>query len=237
MSKEVYFTIEKILDKMKIKDKIFYKIKWKGYPMEECTWEPLENLQYALSLVEQFDKEWTNKSKKKSKKSKKLLNNKRKKPKDENITKKQINKEFQQNDNITREFQQTDNINKENQQTDSINKQNTHIDNINDQNIQSDSINEQNIQNDNINSQNNIEEKNPHINTNININNMDSFNIDKTLKSVFAVKRQNGKLMAIVDKILENNEMVKAFFSTEELRKFNPWILLDFYESKIKFVS
>ena len=42
-------------------------------------------------------------------------------------------------------------------------------------------------------------------------------------------------MMALVDKIEKNEELVKEFISTEELRRRNPWILLDFYESKIKF--
>ena len=40
--------------------------------------------------------------------------------------------------------------------------------------------------------------------------------------------------MAVVDK-LENGDIKKEKIPTEELRKTNPWILLDFYESKIKF--
>ena len=41
--------------------------------------------------------------------------------------------------------------------------------------------------------------------------------------------------MAVVDKMEFNGELRKTYIPTEELRKTNPWILLDFYESKIKF--
>ena len=34
--------------------KLQYLVKWIGYPHEECTWEPLENLQDALWLVDEF---------------------------------------------------------------------------------------------------------------------------------------------------------------------------------------
>ena len=65
--------------------------------------------------------------------------------------------------------------------------------------------------------------------------NENSYKIDNTLKTVLTVKNQNGKLMAIVDKEGENGEIIKTYIPTEELRKINPWILLSFYESKIKF--
>ena len=65
--------------------------------------------------------------------------------------------------------------------------------------------------------------------------NENSYKIDDTLKSVVTVKNQNGKLMAIVDKVGESGEIIKTYIPTEELRKINPWILLNFYESKIKF--
>ena len=56
-----------------------------------------------------------------------------------------------------------------------------------------------------------------------------------SLKNVVTVKKQDETMMALVDKIEKNEELVKEFISTEELRRRNPWILLDFYESKIKF--
>ena len=64
--------------------------------------------------------------------------------------------------------------------------------------------------------------------------NIKTFIIDDSLKSVQTVKQQNQQLMAVVDK-LENGEIKKENIPTNELRRTNPWILLDFYESKIKF--
>ena len=61
------------------------------------------------------------------------------------------------------------------------------------------------------------------------------FKIDSNLKEVITVKMQGGKLMALVDQNEANGETTKNYISTEELRKKNPWILLNFYESKIKF--
>ena len=62
-----------------------------------------------------------------------------------------------------------------------------------------------------------------------------TFTIDDSLKTVHTVKQQNQKLMAVVDKMELNGELKKTYIPTEDLRKTNPWILLDFYESKIKF--
>ena len=41
--------------------------------------------------------------------------------------------------------------------------------------------------------------------------------------------------MTVVNKLNENGELIKDYILTNELRKSNSWILLDFYESKIKF--
>jgi hypothetical protein len=59
--------------------------------------------------------------------------------------------------------------------------------------------------------------------------------IDDSLKSVFTVKQQNQKLMAVVEKLNDDGNVEKVYIPTEELRRTNPWILLNFYESKIKF--
>ncbi len=177
MSREVFYAIEKILDRRKIKDKYQYKIKWEGYPMTQCTWEPIENLKNALYLVEEFNKNHP------------MKNNKSKNNKDLKVLNKKRNNE-----------QKEENINAPKE--------------------------ENNIQN------NNIQEKSPNINEN---NNILTFDIDGSLKKVLTVKKQNEILMAVVEKMKENGEMIKAYLSTEDLRKSNPWILLDFYESKIKF--
>ena len=38
------YEVEKIIDKRIINGKLEYKIKWVGYPMSQCTWEPIRNL-------------------------------------------------------------------------------------------------------------------------------------------------------------------------------------------------
>lgn len=41
---EDVYNVEAILDKKKFKGEWKYKVKWEGYSMEDCTWEPKENL-------------------------------------------------------------------------------------------------------------------------------------------------------------------------------------------------
>lgn len=50
------YKVEKILDKKMKGDTVEYKIKWKGYSMKDCTWEPVENLRNIEDMVIAFDK-------------------------------------------------------------------------------------------------------------------------------------------------------------------------------------
>ncbi len=59
--------------------------------------------------------------------------------------------------------------------------------------------------------------------------------IDDRYKLVQTIKQQDGKLIAITEKDNENGGSERVYIPTDELRVINPWILLNFYESKIKF--
>jgi hypothetical protein len=64
------FQIEKILDKSydsKTKQYL-YKVKWTGFPEEECTWEPKSNLVLAPKILKEFEKKFEKKSEKGKKK-------------------------------------------------------------------------------------------------------------------------------------------------------------------------
>ena len=50
-----FYNIEKILERRVVNGKFQYKIKWEGYPMSQCTWDPLKNLESVKELVEEFD--------------------------------------------------------------------------------------------------------------------------------------------------------------------------------------
>ena len=173
-----YYNIEKILDRRRINNKFEYKIKWEGYPISQCTWEPMKNLENAKPLIMEYDKLHPISID------------------DDNPKKNEINnKKKKINEGKAKE-------------------------NIDDQNNKNDTrISENNDENSKI----------------LIYENENSYTVDNTLKSVFTVKYQNEKLMAVVEKVGENGESFKTFIPTEELRKINPWILLQFYESKIKF--
>ena len=49
------YEVEKIIGKRYVQGKIEYKVKWLGYKMTECTWEPEENLVNVRDLIEKFE--------------------------------------------------------------------------------------------------------------------------------------------------------------------------------------
>ncbi len=192
MSDNDIYYIERILDKRKVNGKYEYKIKWEGYPLNQSTWEPLENLQTAMELVNEFDKvyEQQNKNKNESKnnsylKKKRLL---KKEEKKEEKGKEEIEQKEEKNENSPVEEEKKSN-------------------------------------NENNNGSINLEE-NEYIRKYI---------INDSLKSVTTVRKKENKLIAEVKKLKPNNEIEDIEIETSRLKTENPWILLDFYESKIKF--
>jgi hypothetical protein len=54
---EPAWEIESILKKRKHGWQVEYLIKWKEYPLEEATWEPLSNLQYANEAIQEYEQQ------------------------------------------------------------------------------------------------------------------------------------------------------------------------------------
>jgi len=50
------YTVEKILAFKRYQGQKLYLVKWEGYPDEQCTWEPLVNLEGSKDLVQDFEK-------------------------------------------------------------------------------------------------------------------------------------------------------------------------------------
>ena len=52
-----YYEVESLLSKRSVDGKPQYLVKWKGYSMNHCTWEPLENLSRSevKQMVEELD--------------------------------------------------------------------------------------------------------------------------------------------------------------------------------------
>ena len=55
---EEEFEVEKILNKRTVREKEKFLVRWKGYMVEEDTWESRENLENAKELVEEFEREY-----------------------------------------------------------------------------------------------------------------------------------------------------------------------------------
>jgi len=56
IEREEEFEVEKILNKRMVRGKEKFLVRWKGYIIEEDTWENRENLKNAKELVEEFKK-------------------------------------------------------------------------------------------------------------------------------------------------------------------------------------
>ena len=60
--------------------------------------------------------------------------------------------------------------------------------------------------------------------------------IDKSIKNILTVKEEKNGIVALVEKEDKNGKLTKEIISTNDLKKINPWILIDYYETKIKFL-
>ncbi len=54
-SKQTFYQVEDIVDKKDENNIIKYKVKWKGFPLSEATWEPVENLTNVEALINQYE--------------------------------------------------------------------------------------------------------------------------------------------------------------------------------------
>jgi hypothetical protein len=64
------YIVERIVDRKKFKGKVKYLVKWEGYPEDQNTWEPIENLNGVRDLLTIFDQEYENRQKERTLKKK-----------------------------------------------------------------------------------------------------------------------------------------------------------------------
>ena len=163
------YEVEKIIDKRVINGKLEYKIKWVGYPMSQCTWEPIRNLANIKPMIKEYE-------------NNEIYDKKQKKISDFYL----IGKKRE-------------------------NSNDSSFENYNDY------YKKNNLK---INNKKNKEKKVIYIN-------------DK-YKSIYTIKKENSELVAVV--VTEENGILnKITIPTQELRRLNPDILIDFYEQRIKF--
>ena len=194
------YEVEKIVDKRVRNGKVEYKIKWVGYSMEECTWEPLKNLENIKKMIDDYNEKINQKESHKKNSIEKFLGKKTDNPLPE------------EEKNNTIKNNEKENVNEE-----------KNLPNLND--LKSNfEYNNNNLKENNNNNKHDV----------LNNKKNDSFFVDERYKEVFTIKREGNELCAIV--IFDNNGIIeKKHILTKELQKINPFILIQFYESKIKF--
>ena len=194
------YEVEKIVDKRVRNGKVEYKIKWVGYSMEECTWEPLKNLENIKKMIDDYNEKINQKESQKKNSIEKFLGKKTDNPLPE------------EEKNNTIKNNKKENVNEE-----------KNLPNLND--LKSNfEYNNNNLKENNNNNKHDI----------LNNKKNDSFFVDERYKEVFTIKREGNELCAIV--VFDNNGIIeKKHILTKDLQKVNPFILIQFYESKIKF--
>ena len=60
MSEE--YQVEQIMGKRVRRGRIEYKIKWDGFPVSQCTWEPLSHLENIKEMISNYEKKIKQKS-------------------------------------------------------------------------------------------------------------------------------------------------------------------------------
>ena len=258
-NEENFYEVEKILNRRKVRGKFQYLIKWKGYSMNECTWEPLSNLENIKYFVDKFDaemdgitynddnKENENKEQEESGGS---IESKEEKQK-ENIKVKEKGKRL--NNKIGQKGKRTIKENDEKVDDDiNENKKNKNKNkrllrkkrNLTDEEIdeKKDEKEKQKFKESRRNkerkgseeSKDSTGRKESIDSKDEEINSKKSFIIDETYKNIVGIKCDKTQIMALVERKI-NNENRQETISTKELRKINPWLLIDYYETKINF--
>ena len=59
--------------------------------------------------------------------------------------------------------------------------------------------------------------------------------IDNTIEKIIEITKEKGNLIASIQKKDINGNIINEKMKTSELKYKNPWILINFYESKIRF--
>ena len=199
MSDSNLYEVENILKRRIIKGKKEYLIKWKGYPENESTWEPLTHLRYIQYMIKEFEQKL--KQEREKEKEKAELEEKEEK-KEEEKDKEEINNKNNENNNT--EEKKDEVKSKDEDKKKILGKKRKNSD----------------------------ETKNLEVRI---TDNKAIFEVDRSLEKILTVKLDNKALIAVVERRLKNGRIFKEIMNTEDLKKTNPWILIDYYEGKIKF--
>jgi hypothetical protein len=53
---EDLYVVESIIGKKVVEGKVYYRVKWQGYPDSDSTWEKLSHLRYVSAMVRDYEK-------------------------------------------------------------------------------------------------------------------------------------------------------------------------------------
>ena len=151
-----YYQVDEVIGRRRKKGKYEYLIKWKGYSINESTWEPLKNLNFIKNLIEEYDNSCDKKEDKKLNEETKITDKK-------NNIKKNIEK-------------------------------------------------------------GNKEKPHPF------------YIIDNSIEKILGIKEENGVLVAYIEVRDENGKIRREKIDNDDLKLNNPWILIDYYESRATFI-
>ena len=51
------YAVEALTGRKSIHGKLFYRVKWEGYPVEQSTWETVSHLKNVQDMVQEYDRE------------------------------------------------------------------------------------------------------------------------------------------------------------------------------------
>ena len=224
-SEDQLYNVEKILDKKKVGGKVLYKVKWEGYDIDQCTWEPLKNLFNVQKFINEYEKKHKQRNQnclnKKHKrnislsKSKNSINSKEKKSGQKSLSK--TNNEIVSN--FDSKKKQKINFDDEYKSKSKKSKKSFK----NKSSFNSKKSPKSMIKNDE--ESDFIDKIYP------------EYKYDESFNKVLSIKKSKNGILCKVEYIDENNICNVKNILAKNLRKINPNILLDFYENKIKFVK
>ena len=209
MEEKNFYEVDYIKDRRKANGRYEYLIKWKDYGDEECTWEPLSHLVFMKELVEKFDNDYENGN---------LPENLRKEKNDVDVNDR-INENEQREKNLE--------LNDEKEIENIINNVKNKRKRINLGRKRNKEELKKKMENFKDIKMKKLEE---------NEKDIALYKIDEKLEKILAVKSEKNKLIAIVQKRAKNGNLYKEIMSTADVKIANPFILIDYYHSKIKFI-
>lgn len=117
LSENEYY-VEKVIDKKVVDGEVRYLIKWEGWPEDESTWEPVENLDHIQNLIADFERERNLYSKPRGRPPKKgNTNNFSKEEKHEKSEKYEKHEKYEKNEKYEKSVKSNSNDKKEEIQT------------------------------------------------------------------------------------------------------------------------